>query len=116
MASGAVGRSGAEQSRLVKSISGPSLPVSISVPDRVRLTVQDNGKGKTDGDGADRDGLGLTGMRERVTALEGEFTVDGQGGTSVTITLPLVQRSGGPTRSDQSPSTLGDPEPCGAKR
>ena len=84
--------------------------------DRVRLTVQDNGKGKTDGDGADRDGLGLTGMRERVTALEGEFTVDGQGGTSVTITLPLVQRSGGPTRSDQSPSSLGDPEPCGAKR
>jgi two-component system sensor histidine kinase DesK len=83
--------------------------------DQVRLTVHDNGKGTTDGGGSDRDGLGLTGMRERVAALEGTFSVDSQGGTSVTITLPLVQRSAGPDQADQSTSELGNPEPCGAK-
>jgi len=49
------------------------------------LTVSDDGRG-----GSDPFGSGLTGMRERVETLGGTLRRDGAGGTTLTITLPLV--------------------------
>jgi len=60
---------------------------------RVRLTVNDNGKGAPGKNSQTSNGMGLTGMQERVTAIGGDFRIDGKGGTSVTITLPVTQRS-----------------------
>ncbi|MGB5659234.1 MAG: sensor histidine kinase [Thermoanaerobaculia bacterium] len=87
--------------------------------DQVRLTVHDNGKGNAGNDSQGQDGMGLTGMRERVTALGGDFAVDGRGGTSVTITLPLLQRSESTAPANlQSKATASladcEPEPSGA--
>ena len=47
------------------------------------LTVEDNGKG-----GASEDGFGLRGMRERIEALGGHFTIDSTAGTRLIIALP----------------------------
>ena len=83
-----------------------------NLEDQVRLTVQDNGKGSAGRDGAAQDGLGLTGMRERVSALDGDFNVEGRGGTTVTITVPVTRTadsmawSSQRIRSDQPFSTL----------
>jgi two-component system, NarL family, sensor histidine kinase DesK len=52
----------------------------------ITLTVADNGRG-----GTDREGFGLTGMRERVTALGGSVTRRGDSGTTITVTLPISQ-------------------------
>lgn len=48
------------------------------------LTVRDDGAGAVA-----YDGHGLTGMRERATALGGAVTVENDGGTRVTMRLPL---------------------------
>jgi two-component system sensor histidine kinase DesK len=48
------------------------------------LTVQDDGAGAVA-----REGHGLTGMRERAAALGGRVTVENEGGTRVTMRLPL---------------------------
>jgi len=64
-----------------------------NLSDRVRLTVIDNGKGAAGKDSQTNDGMGLTGMQERVTALGGDLKVDGRGGTSITITLPVTRCS-----------------------
>jgi len=91
-----------------------------NLSDRVRLTVNDNGKGAPGKDSQTRGGMGLTGMQERVTAIGGDFNVDSRGGTSITITLPVLQPSENTTRVGQ-PSRgtplLGScgPEPSGAK-
>lgn len=56
----------------------------------VKLTVQDDGRGFE----AERTlGLGLLGMRERVSRLHGSFNIDSSPGkgTRVTVTLPLVE-------------------------
>jgi two-component system sensor histidine kinase DesK len=95
-----------------------------NLDDRVRLTVRDNGKGTTESDNESREGMGLIGMRERVTALGGDFKVDSQGGTSVTVTLPALQhadsaaRSGAPPRVEQQLGGCGvqpSAAPSGAK-
>ncbi len=91
-----------------------------NLSDRVRLTVNDNGKGAPGQDSQTSGGMGLTGMQERVAAIGGDFNVDGRGGTSITITLPVLQPSENTTRVGQ-PSRgkplLGScgPEPSGAK-
>jgi len=86
-----------------------------NLDDRVRLTVRDNGKGATESDQEGREGMGLTGMRERVTALGGDFRVDQQGGTAVTITLPVLLRSDSAARSSR-PQLVEPPlGGCGAK-
>jgi signal transduction histidine kinase len=59
--------------------------------DRILLTVQDNGKGF---DAKRGRGMGLLGMEERVTHLDGAFQVQstpGQG-TTLTVELPLALR------------------------
>ncbi len=66
------------------------------VGDQVRLTVYDNGKG-----GETKGGMGLAGMRERVTALGGTFAVDGTSGTTVTVSLPVDSASTSGSRSQR---------------
>jgi signal transduction histidine kinase len=58
----------------------------------VQLTVSDDGNGMDPGilDDVNRRGLGVVGMRERIEALGGRFTIDGDArGTTITATLPL---------------------------
>ncbi len=65
-------------------------------PDRVRLTVADNGKGFAPA-GAPL-GLGLLGMRERIESLKGSLAIEtslGQGAT-IRVELPIVPRREGP--------------------
>jgi two-component system sensor histidine kinase DesK len=50
----------------------------------LRLVISDDGVG-----GGAREGNGLTGMRERVTAIGGRLNRYGSAGTTVTITVPL---------------------------
>jgi two-component system sensor histidine kinase DesK len=81
------------------------------VGDQVRLIVYDNGKG-----GETKAGMGLAGMRERVTALGGTFAIDGTSGTTVTVSLPVDR----PRQAAVVPETAStflppDPEPSGAK-
>jgi two-component system sensor histidine kinase DesK len=53
--------------------------------DDISLTVSDDGRG-----GGREDGAGISGMRERITALGGTVARDGAHGTTLTITLPLA--------------------------
>src|SRR5688500_1796909 len=57
--------------------------------DRLRLQVRDDGVG-----GANPDGTGLHGLRDRVDALDGRIAVDSPpgGGTAVTVEIPLLPR------------------------
>jgi len=81
------------------------------VGDQVRLTVHDNGKG-----GEAKGGLGLAGMRERVTALGGTFAVDGTAGTTITVSLPAAQAAEAVVVPEAEPTFMApDPEPSGAK-
>ncbi len=52
------------------------------------LVVEDDGRG-----GVRAEGNGIRGMRERVEALGGHFSVDGSRGTRLTIQVPTDQRS-----------------------
>jgi two-component system, NarL family, sensor histidine kinase DesK len=51
----------------------------------IRLVVSDDGCG-----GAEDDGAGISGMRERIAALGGNVVRDGSRGTTLTVTLPLA--------------------------
>jgi signal transduction histidine kinase len=67
-------------------------------PDRVRLTIQDDGRGFAIGDAAAGDAasrFGLVGMRERARLLGGSFQIESSPGTGVRITaeVPLPHRS-----------------------
>ncbi len=63
--------------------------------DKLVLEVQDNGRGMTGRELSGTRSLGLLGMRERATMLDGEVNIIGrQGkGTTVGVRIPL-QRSG----------------------
>ena len=52
--------------------------------DDLRLTIADDGQGSSNAEG-----FGLTGMRERITALGGTLTRDTSHGTVLTISLPI---------------------------
>ena len=58
-------------------------------PDRIRLTVQDDGSGAADTNG----GFGLVGIRERVQLLGGEFRVDTVPGKGflLEVTVPVME-------------------------
>jgi signal transduction histidine kinase len=58
----------------------------------LRICVEDDGVGLTDEDLRKPHSLGLIGMRERVQALQGEMSIRGQGGTRITIALPLQEQ------------------------
>ena len=53
--------------------------------DDIRLIVSDDGRG-----GGREDGVGISGMRERISALGGSVARDGSRGTTLTVTLPLA--------------------------
>ena len=60
---------------------------------KLLLEVQDNGKGMTARDLSGAKSLGLLGMRERATMLDGEVTIVGHRGkgTTVGLRIPLVR-------------------------
>jgi signal transduction histidine kinase len=63
----------------------------------VRVEIQDHGKGIANFSSLDHTtlkmGVGLRGMRERVSQLDGKFELQsGLGGTTVTATLPILAR------------------------
>jgi len=60
---------------------------------KLLLEVQDNGKGMTARDLSGAKSLGLLGMRERATMLDGEVTIVGRRGkgTTVGLRIPLVR-------------------------
>lgn len=64
----------------------------------VRLEIRDDGRG-----GAAPFGVGLSAMRERVEGLGGRMERQGEGGTTLTVTLPLRQAAVLPF---QEPSAL----------
>jgi signal transduction histidine kinase len=61
----------------------------------VRLTISDNGRGfppSRDLATFEHEGhLGLAGMRERIAGLGGTMRVDGKGGVTVSVTVPMIQ-------------------------
>ncbi len=61
--------------------------------DECQLTVEDNGVGLNIGEVRGKHTLGLIGMRERALEAGGRWTIDdgGNGGTVVTVTLPLTE-------------------------
>jgi signal transduction histidine kinase len=72
---------------VVKHSHAARAEVTASLQDGIlRIEVRDNGAG-----GADPDGHGLVGMRDRVTTLGGRLEVESPAGcgTLVTATLPL---------------------------
>ena len=72
---------------VVKHADAASAEVTASVDaGMLRLRIRDDGVG-----GADRDGHGLVGMYDRVTALGGRLEIDSPpgGGTALTATLPI---------------------------
>jgi two-component system, NarL family, sensor histidine kinase DevS len=85
--------------------------VAIELSDRdpmIVLSISDDGDG-FDAE-ASTDGFGLIGMRERVTLLDGQLSVESspQSGTSVTVRVPVRRRSGpgdAPASGDGAPPT-----------
>ena len=70
------------------------MPEIKDVPDDIRariLEVQDNGRGLTGRELSGAKSLGLLGMRERATMLDGEVNIIGrQGkGTTVGVRIPI---------------------------
>jgi signal transduction histidine kinase len=81
---------------VVRHADASRVQVTLRVQDdSATLTVRDNGRGFQDpvttSAGAQRQGLGLRGMRERVTALGGEMCVESAPGrgTGITVTVPV---------------------------
>jgi two-component system sensor histidine kinase UhpB len=81
---------------VVRHAHASAVHVTLKVLDHgVYLTVRDDGSGfegpATTWTGAERHGLGLLGMRERVTTLGGDMSVQSEpgSGTTITVALPL---------------------------
>ncbi len=84
------GRSG-RQVYLAKLIFMPILKVS---PEKILLTVKDNGVGIAREKVADPFSLGIIGMKERAIAMGGKVTIRGtkSKGTTVTLQIPLHKK------------------------
>ncbi|MEU1516908.1 sensor histidine kinase [Streptomyces sp. NPDC005811] len=90
-------------------------------PERVALTITDNGtgaadtgKGDTDGYGTERTGTGLTGLRERLAAAGGSLTAGpGRGGGfTVTAELPVDPGFPGAERPERADAVIGCSAPA----
>ena len=70
----------------VKHSQASEISVRITSGEQLRASIIDDGVG-----GADANGSGLIGLRDRVEALGGRFTVDSpaSSGTSISIELPV---------------------------
>jgi len=78
---------------VIKYASAKQVTVDLAVADdSVMLLVEDNGIGIPDHVQHNRLSHGITGMRQRVTALGGEFAVRRrpEGGTTIEVNIPLV--------------------------
>jgi signal transduction histidine kinase len=58
-------------------------------PDRIRLSIQDDGKGFPAGQGRAERGMGLLGIEERAANLGGTFSIDTQPGRGATVSIEL---------------------------
>ena len=77
---------------VAKHAGASNISVDVSTPGRdLRVDITDDGRGFNVWNGHSRRGLGLMGMRERVTQLGGELVIDsGSGnGTRISVILPL---------------------------
>jgi signal transduction histidine kinase len=86
------------RSRTPCAMPSPLASSSAWKPDRVRLTIEDDGKGFAIGNadtGNDASRFGLMGMRERARLLGGSFQIESSpgAGTRVTAEVPLSPRS-----------------------
>ncbi|MFC0169652.1 PAS domain S-box protein [Pseudoduganella danionis] len=73
--------------------------VSLSLqrqPPDLKIEIQDDGRGIAEQDMDKAMTFGLLGMRERVRALRGEITIIKDGGTRITIRLPLPDQAPAP--------------------
>jgi len=63
--------------------------------EELQLVIKDNGKGILDSDLISSKSLGIIGIRERVRQMKGLFSIGkfGNGGTIVTVTIPLKNRN-----------------------
>jgi signal transduction histidine kinase len=70
----------------VKHAHASAFSVTITSGEKLRASIADDGVG-----GADADGSGLVGLRDRVEALGGRFALDSppSGGTRISIELPV---------------------------
>jgi signal transduction histidine kinase len=70
----------------VKHSRATALSATVTSGEKLQATIVDDGVG-----GADPSGSGLVGLRDRIEALGGRFTLDSppSGGTSISIELPL---------------------------
>lgn len=77
---------------VVKHSEATTASVSAFIEDgRLLLTIRDNGRGFDREKAAERRGLGLSGIAERVKILDGTLSIDSEvgKGTSVTINIPV---------------------------
>ena len=58
-------------------------------PGRIRLSIQDDGKGFASGNVEQQRGMGLLGMKERAAHLGGAFSIDTQPGRGTTVSIVL---------------------------
>ncbi len=83
---------------IVKHADAHDVKVTVrQEPDRLQLTIEDDGKGFH----AQQDkGMGILGMQERVSYLGGSFAMESEPGrgTQLNVTLPLAQPAVGSTR------------------
>jgi signal transduction histidine kinase len=66
-----------------------------ATPDGWLLTIQDNGRGITDGQLADPKSLGLIGMRERARVWGGDITFHGVPGQGTTVSVYVPKQAAG---------------------
>lgn len=64
-------------------------------PGRLRLEVEDNGRGITNEEINSPNAFGLTAVRERVAGLGGEVTIEVEDGTRVSVSVPWTDVSTG---------------------
>jgi len=66
----------------------------------LRVTVSDNGKGLSQRSDSENERFGLMGMRERVQALGGEFALQSQPGTGLTVVAKIPVQQMAATEAD----------------
>jgi signal transduction histidine kinase len=79
----------------------------------IRLEIEDDGIGLSTTDGASRTGTGLTGIAERVRALDGTLTISSVRGTHLRICLPRVATEDLPDDTDVVPPEMNDQKDFG---
>src|SRR5262249_40906245 len=72
----------------------------------LRLEIEDDGIGLPAPDGAARTGTGLTGIAERVRALDGTLTISSVRGTHLRICIPWAATEELPDDTDVAPSEM----------